>query len=304
AKLTRRAATASVSVALILLLAKLWAVAASGSVALLASLADTGLDLLASLVTFVAVRVAAEPADEEHRFGHGKAEAIAALFQTMLIGISALLISWQAILRFAEPRPVQAPEAGIGVSVFAIVLTIALVAYQSHVAKRTKSVAIAADRLHYVSDLALNVAVIVAIGLAALGLTGADPIFGLGIALWLAWGAWKSARRSIDMLMDREWPELKRQQLLNMVAMMPDVDGIHELRTRRAGDRDFVQFHMWVDPDLTVEEAHRIVDRVEMAVLTAYPGTELFIHVDPSGHIDPNEIEEPTTCPPPPASAT
>ncbi|MGB3721360.1 MAG: cation diffusion facilitator family transporter [Pacificimonas sp.] len=293
----RRAAIASVTAALLLLGTKTWAVWQTGSVALLGSLADTGLDLIASLVTFFAVRVAAEPADREHRFGHGKAEAIAALFQTMLIGISALAIAWRAIMRFASPAEVDQPVAGIGVSIFAIVVTLALVVYQKRIAKRTGSLAIETDSLHYQSDLALNAAVIAALLLASVGLSGADPVFGLAIALWLGWTAFHAARRAIDMLMDREWPELKRQQLLNMVSMLPDVHGIHELRTRRAGDQDFVQFHMWVDPDLTVKAAHDISDRVEMAVLTAYPGTELLIHVDPRGHMDESEVEEDHFCP-------
>ncbi len=295
--LMRRAAIASVSAALMLLGAKTWAVLQTGSVALLGSLADTGLDLVASLVTFFAVRVAAEPADKEHRFGHGKAEAIAALFQTMLIGISALAIAWRAGARFFSPAEVTQPVYGIGVSLFAIAVTFMLVIYQKRVAKQTGSLAIETDSLHYQSDLALNIAVIAALFLASIGFSGADPVFGFGIALWLAWTAFHAARRAIDMLMDREWPELKRQQLLNMISMLPDVHGVHELRTRRAGDQDFVQFHMWVDPDLTVKEAHDISERVEMAVLRDYPGTELLIHIDPRGHMDDSEIEEDHFCP-------
>ncbi|WP_369411956.1 cation diffusion facilitator family transporter [Pacificimonas pallii] len=298
----RRAAIASMTTALVLMIAKVWALWETGSVAILGSLADTGLDLIASVITFIAVRVAAEPADREHRFGHGKAEAIAALFQTMLITLSAFVIAARAGMRFSDPRPVTVPETGIGVSVFAIVLTLALVTYQKRIARKTNSLAIETDRLHYVSDLALNIAVILALLLAAIGLDGADPVFGLAIAIWLAWSGFKSARKSIDMLMDREWPELKRQKLLNMVALMPDVHGVHELRTRRAGDQDFVQFHMWVDPDLTVAEAHEISDRVEQAVLAAYPGTELLIHIDPKGHMDDSEVEEDHFCPIPSAS--
>jgi|TARA_R100000501_G_scaffold17911_1_gene34657 ferrous-iron efflux pump FieF len=294
--LMRRAAIASVAAALLLLVAKVWAHAETGSVAILGSLADTGLDLIASLVTFFAVRVAAEPADREHRFGHGKAEAISALFQVMLIGISALAVAVQAVRRLIDPQPVAAPEAGIGVSLFAILVTLLLVVYQRRIARATQSLAIETDRLHYQSDLALNVAVIAALVLAGFGLEGADPVFGLAIAAWFAWTAYGGGRRAVDMLMDREWPELQRQQLLNMVAIMPDVHGVHELRTRRAGDQDFVQFHMWVDPDLTVAEAHEISDRVEAAVLKAYPGTELLIHVDPRGHMDDSEVEEDHFC--------
>ena len=297
-RLTRGAAFASVAAALFLLIAKTWAALATHSVAMLGSLADTGLDLAASLVTLFAVRVAAEPADREHRFGHGKAEAIAALFQTVLIGLSAAAIAVRALMRLSDPESVTRPEAGIAVSVLAILVTLALVLYQRSVVRRTGSLAIETDSLHYQADLALNFAVIAALLLdAALGLTGADAAFGLLIALWLGWTAWGAGNRAVDMLMDREWPELQRQQLLNMVAELPDVDGIHELRTRRAGSQDFVQFHIWVDPDLTVSTAHEIAERAEARVLAAYPGTEIFIHVDPRGHVDDSEVEETHFCP-------
>lgn len=290
----RRAAYASVSAALFLVALKLWATAATGSVAMLGSLADTGLDLIASLVTLFAVRVAAEPADREHRFGHGKAEAIAALFQTMLIGLSALAIGWRAMRRIFEPATLAAPAAGIGVSVIAIAATLALVLYQRRVVRRTGSIAIDTDRVHYQSDLLLNLSVILALALDAyLGLTGADALFGFGIAAWLAWSGWRAAGRAIDMLMDREWPELRRQQLMNLVTMLPDVDGIHELRTRRSGSTDFIQFHIWVDPELTVTTAHDIVERVEQCVAEAYPGAEILIHVDPRGHYDERTIDDP-----------
>lgn len=305
ASLTRRAALASVTAALLLGAAKFWAVAITGSVAMLGSLADTGLDLMASLVTFFAVRVAAEPADREHRFGHGKAEAIAALLQTMLIGTSAVLIAVRAVMRLLDPQPVDAPEAGVIVSIFAIAVTLVLILYQRSVIKRTGSLAIETDSLHYQSDLLLNMAVIAALlaeGLA--GIAGIDPLFGLAIGLYLGWGAFRSGNRAVDMLMDREWPELKRQQLMNLVAQLPNIDGIHELKTRRAGQRDFVQFHIWVDPELSVASAHDIVDSAERAVIDAFPTAEVMIHVDPRGHLDEPQVKEDHFCPIEPNSAT
>lgn len=285
--LTRRAAYASVLTAVILLGAKLYAVLATGSVAMLGSLADTGLDLVAALVTLVGVKIAAEPADADHRFGHGKAEAIAALFQTMLIAVSAVGIIWQAITRLLHPTvPVQA-ELGIAVSLLAIVATFALVSYQRHIIRRTDSLAISADRMHYQSDFFLNLSVIAALVLdAMLGLTGADAVFGLVIGAWLLWGAQNTARRSIDMLMDREWNAEKRDQLKLLVVGLDGVDGIHELKTRRSGHTDFIQFHIWVEPRMTVLEAHGIVDRVEARVWESFPGAEVIVHVDPRGHID------------------
>ncbi|EMD83041.1 cation diffusion facilitator family transporter [Pacificimonas flava] len=305
--MTRRAARASIAAAAVLMGAKAWASHGTGSVAMLGSLADTALDLAASIFTFFAVRVAAEPADEEHRFGHGKAEAIAALVQTVLIFLSAAVIVVRAAVRLArgETGQVTAPALGIGVSLFAILVTLALVLYQRSVIRRTGSLAIESDRLHYQSDLLLNLAVIGAFALEVqFGLSGADAGLGVLIAVWLGWSAWGTGRRATDMLMDREWPELKRQQLLNLVTELPDVDGIHELRTRRAGHQDFAQFHIWVDPDLSVATAHEIAERAERAVLARFPGTEVLIHVDPRGHVDVSEIEESHFCPIAPSSAT
>ncbi|MBZ6379719.1 divalent metal cation transporter FieF [Pacificimonas flava] len=305
ASLARRAALASVAAAILLAGAKIWAVAATGSISMLGSLADTGLDLLASLITLFAVRVAAEPADQEHRFGHGKAEAVAALIQTVLIVISGLYIALQGLLRLLEGGGVADPEYGVVVSVFALMVTAALVLYQRSVIARTESIAIQTDSLHYQSDLLLNLAVISALLIEGLSrFTGADAVFGLGIAAWLLWNAYRAGRRAVDMLMDREWPELKRQQLLNLVSQLPDVDGVHDLRTRRAGHQDFVQFHIWVDPELSVASAHDIAERAEIAVRERFPAAEVLIHVDPRGHLDDLPVKEDHFCPIEPGSGT
>ncbi len=285
--LTRRAALASVATALLLLVVKLYATAETGSVSMLASLADTGLDLIAALVTLIGVKVAAEPADHDHRFGHGKAEAVAALMQTMLIGFSAVGIGWRAITRIMEPVAPSEPELGISVSIFAILVTFALVAYQKAIVRRTESIAIETDQVHYQSDLALNLSVIVALVLdGILGIRGVDAIFGFLIAVWLAWNGYKAAHRAIDVLMDREWSEGRRREIQDIVVGLEGVEGIHDLRTRRSGAHDFIQFHIWVDPDMTVRAAHTIVDRVEVAIEQSFPGTEVLVHVDPRGHID------------------
>ncbi len=285
--LTRRAAIASVTSATILLGLKAYAARATGSVAMLGSLADTGLDLLSSLVTLYAVWLAAQPADEDHRFGHGKAEAIAALMQTLVILGSAAAIAWRAAAEFGNPAIPQRAEVGVGVSIAAVALTFALVAYQRHVVRRTQSIAISTDRVHYESDLLLNLGVIVALALDVwAGLHGADALFGILIAGYLAWGAVTSARSAVDMLMDREWPDDKRQRLLAVVARHPRVDGVHELRTRSSGVTDFIQFHVWLDPDMSVAVAHEIVDEIEADVATSFPGAEILIHVDPLGHYD------------------
>jgi ferrous-iron efflux pump FieF len=282
-----RAALASVSVAISLLLLKGYAAWATGSVAMLGSLADTGLDLVASLATLWGVRIAAEPPDRQHRFGHGKAEAIAALFQVVLIAISAAGIAVQAVRRLLSGELTANAEYGIGVSLAALVLTLALIAYQRRVIARTGSIAIRADNVHYQSDLLLNFSVIAALVLDQyLGLSGADPLFGIGIAAWLSWGAWRASSAALDQLMDKEWPEEKRHAFIAVASQHPELKGIHDLRTRTSGSHDFVQFHVWVDPQMTVAEAHRVMDEVEARLAIAFPGTEILIHPDPVGHSD------------------
>jgi ferrous-iron efflux pump FieF len=282
-----RAALASVAMALSLLVVKGYAAWHTGSVAMLGSLADTGLDLLASLVTLYGVKLAAEPADHDHRFGHGKAEALAALFQVVLITVSAIGIAWRAVERFSNPAVNEDASLGIGVSVLAIGATFALLAYQRSVIRKTGSVAILADNVHYQSDVLLNVAVIAALVLDQyLGVSGADPVFGIAIALWLVWGAFQASSQAIDMLMDKEWSEDQRAAFMEVAARQPGIRGIHDFRTRRAGSHDFAQFHMEVDPRLTVAAAHEIVEDVEKALRRAFPRVETLIHLDPEGHVD------------------
>jgi ferrous-iron efflux pump FieF len=285
--LNRRAALASVCLATLLLGLKGYAAARTGSVAMLASLADTGLDLIASLVTLYGVHVAAQRADEHHRFGHGKAEALAALFQVALIAASAVAIAIRAVMALAQSTPTASPEAGILVSIVAALATMALLAYQKAVLARTRSVAIGADNLHYKSDLLLNFAVVVALALDRYaGLHGADAVFGLGIAGWLGFGAWQSAAHAIDQLMDREWPEEKRRAFLDVAATIPAMAGMHDLRTRTSGAQDFAQFHMAFPPATTIGAAHAVMENIETRLMEAFPGLEVIIHPDPEGHID------------------
>jgi ferrous-iron efflux pump FieF len=285
--LTTRAALASISMALFLLGLKAFAAWQTGSVAMLGSLADTGLDLLASLVTLYGVRMAAQPADRDHRFGHGKAEALAALFQVVVIALSAFAIFWRAIERLMKGEVTAHAEYGIGVSVIAVAATIGLLAYQRFVIAKTGSVAITADHVHYQSDVLLNLAVIAALVLDQYaGLPWADPVFGVGIAAALLIGAWRASSQAIDQLMDREWPEERRQYFLAVAARHPELTGIHDLRTRSSGTHDFVQFHVWVDPTMTVAEAHRVMDEVEAKLEHEFPMTEILIHLDPEGQVD------------------
>ena len=285
--LATRAALASVGVALVLLGLKIWAAWSTHSMAMLGSLADTALDLIASIVTLAGVRIAAAPADSDHRFGHGKAEALVALVQIVLITASAAWIGYRSVERLIAGAATGSAELGIGVSLFAMAATLLLILYQRHVVAATGSVAIATDRVHYQSDLLLNGSVIAALLLdQKLGLVGADAVFGLGIAAWLLIGAWRASSRAIDQLMDREWPEAQRAAFLAAAAEHPELDGLHDLRTRTSGSNHFVQFHVWVPGEWTVRHAHDRIDTVEEALQRRFPGTEILIHLDPAGHTD------------------
>ena len=282
-----RAAFASISVALLLLGMKAWAVWATGSTAMLGSLADTALDLVASLATLAGVWIAAQPADEDHRFGHGKAEALAAMFQVVLISISAVGLAARAVQQWIAGGRTEAAQDGIVVSAIAMVATLALIAYQRFVIARTGSIAIATDHVHYQSDLFLNLAVIAALALDQYGgVAGADPVFALAIAAWLAWGAWRASQTAIEQLMDREWPEEKRQRFVEIAARHPELVHLHDLRTRTSGMHDFVQFHVDLPGSMTVDQSHAIIDRVEHALCREFPNLELLIHIDPVGHVD------------------
>jgi len=301
AKLTARAAMASTAMAITLIGLKSWAAVQTSSTAMLGSLADSGLDLIASLVVLLGVRIAAVPADHDHRFGHGKAEALAALVQVILITLSAIFIGYRAVERLLSGAQTGKAELGIGVSLAAMVLTFALISYQRHVVRRTGSLAIGTDRLHYSSDLLLNGSVIVALALDQFaGVAGADAVFGLLIALWLLWGAWSASSHALDQLMDKEWPDERRERFLAATREYPELAGLHDLRTRSSGTHYFAQFHVWVPADWTVQHAHDRLDRVEEALQERFPDTEILIHVDPEGQTDretllPQEITETAT---------
>ena len=287
ADLNRKAAMASISVALLLASMKVWAVISTGSTAMLGSLADTALDLVASMATLLGVWVAAQPDDHNHRFGHGKAEALAAMFQVVLISISAIGLAARAVGQFMGGEQVAEAESGVIVSAIAMAATVGLLLYQRRVIARTGSLAISTDNVHYKSDLFLNLAVIAALVLDRYAhVRGADAVFAFGIALWLGWGAWGASQEAIEQLMDHEWPLEKRERFLAVVAQHPELKGLHDLRTRTSGNRDFVQFHVWVDGRMTVTEAHRVMDEIEDKLMAEFPGIEILIHPDPEGLVD------------------
>jgi ferrous-iron efflux pump FieF len=286
--LMRRATYASIAVAGAMVLVKLVAWLMTGSVSLLSSLLDSLLDAAASLVNLIAIHQALTPADREHRFGHGKAEPLASLGQSAFITGSAVLLLIQGLQHLLTPAPVTNSGLGIAVMVFAIVVTFALVRYQQHIIKRTGSLVVSSDELHYRSDLILNIAVIVALVVEKmLAWPYVDPLFGIAIGLWIIFGAWRVARQAIVQLMDQELPDDARARIRQIALAHPQVRSVHDLRTRAAGPDAFVQIHLEMDGDLTLKEAHHVSDAVEADILAAFPQAEVMIHQDPEG------VEEP-----------
>jgi ferrous-iron efflux pump FieF len=288
ARLMQRATYASIAVAMILILAKTVAWGITESVSVLSSLLDSLLDAVASAVNLFAVRHALTPADREHRFGHGKAEPLAGLAQAAFITGSAILLLMQAVRRLHDPQPIAGSEIGIGVMVFSIVMTFALVAYQRYVVRATGSVAISADRLHYAGDVLLNGSVIVSLILSGwFGFRYADPVFGFAIGLYILVSALRIGRQSLDLLMDRELPDDQRAKIREIALAHPEVKSVHDLRTRSSGLDIFIQLHIEMDPQMTLRRAHEVSDAVEREIMAVFPNSEVIIHQDPEG------IEEP-----------
>ncbi|AWA41598.1 cation diffusion facilitator family transporter [Pseudomonas sp. 22105] len=281
ARLLRLATRASVAVACTLIIAKAIAWWLSGSVSMLAGLTDSALDGVTSLLNLLAVHYALRPADDDHRYGHGKAESLAGMAQALFIGGSAVLIAFQAYERLKNPEPLGAPWLSIGVIVFSLVLTAALLMLQHRVIKQTGSNAVRADSLHYRSDLLLNGSILIALVLAGLGFEQLDAWFGLGIAAYILWSAIQIARESFSVLMDEELPADVSQHMLELACGVPGVLGAHDLRTRISGNHWFVQLHLELPGELTLSVAHGISDQAADAIHKAYPRAEVLVHADP-----------------------
>ena len=281
ARLLRLATRASVAVACTLIIAKAIAWWLSGSVSMLAGLTDSALDGVTSLLNLLAVHYALRPADDDHRYGHGKAESLAGMAQALFIGGSAVLIAFQAYERLNNPEPLGAPWLSIGVIVFSLLLTAALLMLQHRVIKQTGSNAVRADSLHYRSDLLLNGSILIALVLAGLGFDKLDAWFGLGIAAYILWSAIQIARESFSVLMDEELPTDVSQHMLELACGVPGVLGAHDLRTRISGNHWFVQLHLELPGELTLSVAHGISDQAADAIHKAYPRAEVLVHADP-----------------------
>ncbi|MGE8175615.1 cation diffusion facilitator family transporter [Pseudomonas fluorescens] len=281
ARLLRLATRASVAVASTLIVAKAIAWWLSGSVSMLAGLTDSALDGVTSLLNLLAVHYALRPADDDHRYGHGKAESLSGMAQALFIGGSAVLIAYQAFERLKHPEPVGAPWISIGVIIFSLVLTLALLMLQHRVIRETGSSAVRADSLHYRSDMMLNGSILVALVLAGFGWHQVDAWFGLGIAVYILWSAIQIARESFAVLMDEELPPDVSQHMLELACSVPGVLGAHDLRTRISGSHWFVQLHLELPGELTLSVAHGISDQAADAIHAVYPRAEVLVHADP-----------------------
>lgn len=284
AAVARRITRLSLMVATVLIAIKAFGLAASGSVSLLSSLTDSALDFAASLATFVAVRWAAAPADAEHRFGHGKAEALSALFQAGLILASAVFVGWEAVRRVFQPQPLAAGEWGVAVMLASIALTGWLVWMQGRALKRAGSMAVEGDRAHYASDLAANGVALIGVASATwLAAPGMDAAAGMVVAVWLAWGAVNLLRSSADHLLDRAAPDATHAEIVRLVRADPQVLGLHRLRTRMSGQALNVTMHLDLDAGMSLRDAHEVVEAAEARIRAAFPEADVIIHPDPHG---------------------
>jgi len=281
ARLLRLATYASVFVATLLIIVKLIAWGRSDSVSLLATLVDSFLDGFASVINLVAVRHALTPADKEHRFGHGKAEALAGLSQSLLIAGSSGFLLLEASQTFFNPTEIKYPLSSMGVMGFSIVITMILVGFQHYVIGKTQSIAIRADALHYKTDVLINAAVILALWLTTLGLNFFDPLIGGIIACYILYSALGILSLSLDQLMDRELPDEVRDEIKKIVLSHPQAQGMHDLRSRHSGAHTFIQFHLEIEDDLSLIQAHNVTDEIETKLLERFSEAEIIIHIDP-----------------------
>ncbi|HGE9145977.1 TPA: CDF family cation-efflux transporter FieF [Yersinia enterocolitica] len=282
ARLVKAAALSATVLASILLIIKIFAWWHTGSVSLLAALVDSLVDLAASLTNLFVVRYSLQPADEEHTFGHGKAESLAALAQSMFISGSALFLFLTGFQHLASLEPLQDPGLGIWVTLIALFSTLILVTFQRWVVRKTQSQAIRADMLHYQSDVMMNGAILIALALSWYGFHRADALFALGIGVYILYSALRMGYEAVQALLDRALPDDERQEIINIVTSWPGVIGAHDLRTRQSGPTRFIQLHLEMEDMLPLMEAHILADQVERALLHRFPGADILIHQDPT----------------------
>jgi ferrous-iron efflux pump FieF len=298
ARLLKLATNWSVATAAVLIVVKLVAWIETGAVSLLASLIDSLMDAAASVMNLIAVRYALRPADDQHRFGHGKAESLAALAQAAFITGSALLLTFEAVDRLIHPRDLTNPAAGLWVMVFATAATLLLLGVQRYVVRQTGSLAIRADSLHYLTDLLTNLVTIAAIALVMAGFARADALLALAIAAYILYSAGGIGLQAVHDLMDRELPEDVQRRVVEVALEHPEVRGVHELRTRQSGPTRFIDLHLELNGRMSLAEAHRISDQVDNAIRSAVPGADVMIHQDPWDDSRPDRPGRRRTSPP------
>ncbi len=275
------AALAAIVTALILVSVKYYGYQSTGSAAILASLLDSVLDVFTSVVNFIAIRVALKPPDNEHRFGHGKAEALAGLGQSVIIALSASLLLYQAVQNLQQDRAILELTTGLYIMLFSLAATLALVSLQQYAYRKTASLAIKADSVHYLSDLLSNGLVILGLGLAYLGLNWVDPVIACLIGLYILYSAWQILQQSIDVLLDRELDEAVVQQIREIVLSDPEIHAIHEMKTRAAAHSQYIQLHIEMDAQLSLRAAHDISRRAKLRLVETFPQADIIIHMDP-----------------------
>ena len=280
-QLIKLATWASVVAAISLIGVKTWGWDQTQSVSLLASLIDSTMDSAASLINFFAIRYAMAPADKEHRFGHGKAEALAGLAQALLILVSIGLLLTQTLGRLWNPLVVENTPIGISIMLVSMVLTGALVVFQWYVVKRTQSNAIKADSLHYTSDFLMNFGVIIALFLASIGYHGADPYFALSIGAFVVYSAWGIAQSAFHLLLDHELSDEQRHLITQLALTQPQVIGMHDLRSRQSGHMQFIQLHLELQENMLLLEAHDVAEALEHRIMAVFPYADVIIHLDP-----------------------
>ncbi|MRT58198.1 CDF family cation-efflux transporter FieF [Enterobacteriaceae bacterium RIT693] len=280
-QLVSRAAIAATVMASLLLVIKIFAWWYTGSVSILAALVDSLVDIAASLTNLLVVRYSLQPADEEHTFGHGKAESLAALAQSMFISGSALFLFLTGLQHLAEPSQMKDPGIGVAVTVVALASTLILVTFQRWVVRKTQSQAVRADMLHYQSDVMMNGAILIALALSWYGWHRADSLFALGIGVYILYSALQMGYEAVQSLLDRALPDEERQAIIDIVNAWPGVRGAHDLRTRQSGPTRFIQLHIEMEDNLPLVQAHVIAEQVEQAILHRFPGSDVIIHQDP-----------------------
>ncbi len=283
-KLKKIAATASILVATSLSLLKLFAALYTGSLAILSSFVDSVSDVFSSIISFIAIKISAKPASTKYRYGYGKAEALSALFQAIFVAASGVFVIYEGICRFYAPSKEITTSFGISIMILSLVITIGLVFFQKYVIKKTKSLAISADSLHYVIDIATTGAVIISLVLVkAFNFIWFDTLAAIFISIYLLKNAYELGADAIKMLLDRELAPEIRQDIIDIIKTLPFVEGIHDLRTRDLGGEYIFELHLELDGELSLYKAHNLTHKAEEKIKQKYPQAQVIIHQEPAG---------------------